>query len=291
TLAEILEKDEDLEFANTMVQNLNIILITAPELADLRKRLKSVDSRYYEHAVALLQSFAEFEITVNLLIQVDKLVQLIESPVFTYLRLQLLEPERYPHLFKCLYGLLMLLPQSTAFATLRNRLTSVSSMGFIHLVPKIPYSGALPTSSSVSGLNTSSRNKSAVSSTSGNASAHSSYGGSGPSNNHHPEGPRFPELLSHFRAVQGRHERSRRQAVQALLRLNTYGNHSGLAGTAHYSQQQQYLAQHQQKHQRKQQQQLEHQQLQQQVQQQQQLYDAQNTDSIGGGATGAAGAS
>lgn len=45
TLAEILEKDEDLEFANTMVQNLNIILITAPELADLRKRLKSVDSR------------------------------------------------------------------------------------------------------------------------------------------------------------------------------------------------------------------------------------------------------
>jgi len=113
---------------------------------------------------------AEFEITVNLLIQVDKLVQLIESPVFTCkvhlgmrgkedvsssmyslglsvlhfpwmfflvdLRLQLLEPERYPHLFKCLYGLLMLLPQSTAFATLRNRLTSVSSMGFIHLVPK-----------------------------------------------------------------------------------------------------------------------------------------------------------
>lgn len=53
------------------------------------------------------------------------------------LRLQLLEPERYPHLFKCLYGLLMLLPQSTAFATLRNRLTSVSSMGFIHLVPKM----------------------------------------------------------------------------------------------------------------------------------------------------------
>lgn len=44
-LAEILEKDEDLEFANTMVQNLNIILITAPELADLRKRLKTVDSR------------------------------------------------------------------------------------------------------------------------------------------------------------------------------------------------------------------------------------------------------
>ncbi|KAF9426961.1 hypothetical protein BGZ94_005732 [Podila epigama] len=314
TLAEILEKDEDLEFANTMVQNLNIILITAPELADLRKRLKSVDSRdgqalfsvlyrswchnpvstfalclmahYYEHAVALLQSFAEFEITVNLLIQVDKLVQLIESPVFTYLRLQLLEPERYPHLFKCLYGLLMLLPQSTAFATLRNRLTSVSSMGFIHLVPKISHSGSqntLPASTSVSGLN-SSRNKGAASTGSGNALAnHGSFGGG--HSNFHPEGPRFPELLSHFRAVQSRHERSRRQAVQALLRLNTYGNnHSGLTGTAHYNQQQQYLQQHQQRNQRKHLQNLEHQQLQQQVQQQQQLHDAQtqNNSSFGG---------
>ncbi|KAI1306433.1 hypothetical protein EDD11_004764 [Mortierella claussenii] len=300
TLAEILEKDEDLEFANTMVQNLNIILITAPELADLRKRLKTVDSRdgqalftvlykswchnpvstfalclmaqYYEHAVALLQSFAEFEITVNLLIQVDKLVQLIESPVFTYLRLQLLEPERYPHLFKCLYGLLMLLPQSTAFATLRNRLTSVSSMGFIHLVPKIPSTGgvhgSLPSSNSASGVTGSARTKASSSITP------SSYGATSHHANHHPEGPRFPELLSHFKAVQGRHERSRRQAVQALLRLNTYGNSSsGLVGTAHYSQQQQYYQQHQQKHQRKHQQQLEHQQLQQQVQQQQQLYD------------------
>jgi vacuole morphology and inheritance protein 14 len=45
TLADILEKDKGLEFASTIIQNLNIILITAPELADLRKRLKSVDSR------------------------------------------------------------------------------------------------------------------------------------------------------------------------------------------------------------------------------------------------------
>jgi vacuole morphology and inheritance protein 14 len=56
--------------------------------------------------------------------------------LFIDLRLQLLEPEKHPHLFKCLYGILMLLPQSSAFATLRNRLNSVSSMGFLHLVPK-----------------------------------------------------------------------------------------------------------------------------------------------------------
>ncbi|TDZ28056.1 Protein VAC14-like protein [Colletotrichum spinosum] len=91
----------------------------------------------YEQAYNLLQIFAELEMTVNILIQIDKLVQLIESPVFTYLRLQLLEPEKYPHLYKCLYGLLMLLPQSSAFAALKNRLNSVSSIGYLHIAPKV----------------------------------------------------------------------------------------------------------------------------------------------------------
>jgi hypothetical protein len=37
----------------------------------------------YEHASNLLQIFAELELTVSLLVQIDKLVMLIESPVFT----------------------------------------------------------------------------------------------------------------------------------------------------------------------------------------------------------------
>ncbi|KAL7269478.1 hypothetical protein RUND412_007860 [Rhizina undulata] len=170
TLAEILEKDEDVEFASIMVQNLNNNLITAPELADLRKRLRSLDTKdgqtffvtlfkswchnavatfslcllaqAYEQASNLLQIFAELEITVSLLIQVDKLVQLLESPVFTYLRLQLLEPEKYPYLYKCLYGLLMLLPQSSAFAALKNRLNSVSAIGYLHVAPRANTSNA-----------------------------------------------------------------------------------------------------------------------------------------------------
>ncbi|KAI0399097.1 vacuolar protein 14 C-terminal Fig4p binding-domain-containing protein [Xylaria palmicola] len=164
TLAETIEKEEDLEFASIMVQNLNNNLITAPELADLRKRLRNLETKEgqmffvalfrswcynavatfslcllaqaYEAAYNLLQIFAELEMTVNILIQIDKLVQLIESPVFTYLRLQLLEPEKYPYLYKCLYGLLMLLPQSSAFAALKNRLNSVSAIGFLHTGPR-----------------------------------------------------------------------------------------------------------------------------------------------------------
>ncbi|GAB1317262.1 putative enzyme activator VAC14 [Madurella fahalii] len=164
TLADCIEKEEDVEFASIMVQNLNNNLITAPELAELRKRLRNLETKdgqtffvalfrswcynavatfslcllaqAYEQAYNLLQIFAELEMTVNMLIQIDKLVQLLESPVFTYLRLQLLEPERYPHLYKCLYGLLMLLPQSSAFAALKNRLNSVSSIGYLHIAPR-----------------------------------------------------------------------------------------------------------------------------------------------------------
>ncbi|KAG1838208.1 vacuolar protein 14 C-terminal Fig4-binding domain-containing protein [Suillus subalutaceus] len=142
---------------------LNMILITLPE--QFRKRLKGLETRQdgqalfttlyrswchnaiavfslcmlaqdYEHASNLLSAGADLEITVPLLIQVDKLVQLIKSPVFTYLHLQLLEPERYPYLFKCLYGLLMLLPQSTSFVSLHSRLNGVNSAGFLHIAPK-----------------------------------------------------------------------------------------------------------------------------------------------------------
>lgn len=45
TLADCLDRDEDVEFTSIMVQNLNNNLITAPELADLRKRLRNLDSR------------------------------------------------------------------------------------------------------------------------------------------------------------------------------------------------------------------------------------------------------
>ncbi|KAI9877244.1 MAG: hypothetical protein M1830_004453 [Pleopsidium flavum] len=174
TLADCLEKDEDVEFASIMVQNLNNNLITAPELADLRKRLRNLETRdgqtffvalfrswchnavatfslcllaqAYEQAYNLLQIFAELEMTINMLIQIDKLVQLLESPVFTYLRLQLLEPEKYPHLYKCLYGLLMLLPQSSAFAALKNRLNSVSAIGYLHIAPRAYVSSTMSSS-------------------------------------------------------------------------------------------------------------------------------------------------
>ncbi|KAK3565129.1 hypothetical protein QTP86_033380, partial [Hemibagrus guttatus] len=153
SMADILLKEEDLKFASTMVQTLNTILLTSAELFQLRNQLKDLRTpescalfcclyrswchnpvatvslcfltQNYHHAYDLIQKFGDLEVTVDFLIEVDKLVQLIESPIFTYLRLQLLDVENNPYLIKALYGLLMLLPQSQAFQLLSQRLRCV----------------------------------------------------------------------------------------------------------------------------------------------------------------------
>lgn len=149
-LAEILLGRPDLRFAAHMVQTLNTILLTSTELFELRNRLKDLGTQEscglfcclyrswchnpvatislclltqnYEHTCSLLHLFSDLEVTVEFLTEIDKLVQLIESPIFTYLRLQLLDSPQQSFLVKSLYGLLMLLPQSEAFHTLRTRL-------------------------------------------------------------------------------------------------------------------------------------------------------------------------
>ncbi|KAG0465729.1 hypothetical protein HPP92_019893 [Vanilla planifolia] len=151
----MLEDENDLEFASIMVQALNVILLISYELTNLRELLKKalvnpsgkdlfvclysswchspmatislcLLAQAYDHASAVIHSLVEEDIDVKFLIQLDKLVRLLEAPVFVYLRLQLLEPGGYPWLLKALYGLLMLLPQqSAAFKILKARLKTV----------------------------------------------------------------------------------------------------------------------------------------------------------------------
>merc|ERR1711964_444840 len=85
-------------------------------------------AKAYEQAYALIRAFGEREITVSMMVQIDKLVQLLESPVFTYIRIALLEPAENPYLVKTLFGILMLLPQSSAFEDLHKRLKSVNTL-------------------------------------------------------------------------------------------------------------------------------------------------------------------
>mmetsp|Transcript_34679 Transcript_34679/g.70096 ORF Transcript_34679/g.70096 Transcript_34679/m.70096 type:complete len:1010 (-) Transcript_34679:3388-6417(-) len=177
------DENYSLEFVGTMVQTLNLILLTAAELHGLRSLLaksfakkgtgvvsslryseneetKAADddtavgarvfsalfhcwchnpvatfslcllAQAYDVAFALVKKFSELEVTVGFLMQVDKLVHLLESPVFIHLRLQLLDVEKpqHPYLLKSCYGLLMLVPQSDAFRSLNDRLATVCNL-------------------------------------------------------------------------------------------------------------------------------------------------------------------
>ncbi|XP_068192438.1 protein VAC14 homolog [Antennarius striatus] len=167
SMADILLREEDLKFASTMVQTLNTILLTSTELFQLRNQLKDLRTQEscalfcclyrswchnpvatvslcfltqnYKHAYELIQKFGDLEVTVDFLMEVDKLVQLIESPIFTYLRLQLLDVENNPYLIKALYGLLMLLPQSQAFQLLSHRLRCVPNPELMRTVDESKY--------------------------------------------------------------------------------------------------------------------------------------------------------
>ncbi|GMJ09645.1 hypothetical protein like AT2G01690 [Hibiscus trionum] len=170
-LSTILEGEADLDFACIMVQALNLILLTSSELSELRALLKQslvsaagkdlfvslyaswchspmaiislcLLAQTYQHASAVIQSLVEEDISAKFLVQLDKLIRLLETPIFSYIRLQLLEPGRYMWLLKALYGLLMLLPQkSSSFKRLRLRLKTVPPYSFNSDQLKLPSSG------------------------------------------------------------------------------------------------------------------------------------------------------
>lgn len=171
TVSEVLASYDEgkVEFLSSIVVTLNNILLTTQELAEFRKKLKNLDvykiedwnlfaslfqswchsppsalslcllSSNYELSYLIIKNLAELEVTFQLLTQLDILVQLLETPIFLKLRLQLLEPEKNPHLYKTLYGILMILPQSSTFTTLRNRLSSLP-----HIYPPSGMSSLCP---------------------------------------------------------------------------------------------------------------------------------------------------
>ncbi|XP_022907270.2 protein VAC14 homolog isoform X1 [Onthophagus taurus] len=156
TLAQILLIESNLKFASLMVEQLNFILLTSSELFELRTKLKNLDSQEscslfcclyktwchnpvatvalcflsqcYNHVCDLIMLFGDLEVTKNLLSEIDKLVRLIESPIFAYLRLELLKVPADECLVRALYGLLMLLPQTEAFQILQTRLSCIPSL-------------------------------------------------------------------------------------------------------------------------------------------------------------------
>ncbi|KAL9897553.1 protein VAC14 homolog [Glossina fuscipes fuscipes] len=158
TFSEIIaEEVTNLKFASVIVRLLNSILLTSSELFELRNVLRDIPSeksaklfkclylswchcpvstlslcllaQSYQHVSELVVLFADVEITLELLSEIDKLVQLIETPIFASLRLTLVSKANNcadaQYLAHALFGILMLLPQTDAFRMLKNRLQCV----------------------------------------------------------------------------------------------------------------------------------------------------------------------
>lgn len=127
SFAKILESEVDYDFAGIinnnstytkarMTQLLNLILLTSKECDILRSTLKSDNEFFenlyvcwchspvsvlslcllsgaYDNAAKIIELYtAEFEIDAEFLIQLDALVQLLESPSFTALRVKVYKP-------------------------------------------------------------------------------------------------------------------------------------------------------------------------------------------------------
>ena len=173
----------DLEFVSAFVQQMNHVLLNTEETKELRQLLKDCVSskiaRDNDHRKArlfhiLLHSFSHnlastislclwggayrtastflncidpLDINLIFLVEVDKLVEMLERPLFRHLHVRMLETDKNPSaegsgnmLFRTLKSLLMLVPQSTCYRILRDRLTTVSRFRQSALVrgPKKP---------------------------------------------------------------------------------------------------------------------------------------------------------
>ena len=154
SFAEILREERtDPKFAFNLVQKLNQILLTTQPLFGLRSRLGCDNdpemttlfhtlyyawchspiatitlcllTNNYRHANEIVVALSQTDINVDTLTQIDWIVQLIESPIFSSLRMRLLDVNNNQYLIQSLYGLLMILPQSEAYRKLSHRLDQV----------------------------------------------------------------------------------------------------------------------------------------------------------------------
>lgn len=84
-------------------------------------------------ASTFLQKIDPLDVSLMFYLEIDQLIDLIERPLFRHLHLRMLECEDDPHqegsgamLFRTLKSIMMLLPQSTSYMILKERLTSMA---------------------------------------------------------------------------------------------------------------------------------------------------------------------
>ena len=160
---------KDLAFVSNFAQQLGLVFFAAPETEQLRVEMKDCigfkgDSLRDEQRACLfhiilytfshsivatlsfclwggafltassfLQKIDPLDISLMFYLELDRLIDLIERPIFRHLHLRLLECEDDPYqegsgamLFRTLKSILMVLPQSTSYMILKERLSSTA---------------------------------------------------------------------------------------------------------------------------------------------------------------------
>ena len=154
--SEVLGDNKNYTIISKMVNYLNQYLISDPNGFNFRKSLINKENEKNNELFLKLYKIwsfnpislivfcvitEHFELTYNIILNIIKiqldneyyihlgqLVQLLESDLYDYIRIRLLEPTKNIYLIKALYGILMLLPQGQAFNVLSNRMCNVQAL-------------------------------------------------------------------------------------------------------------------------------------------------------------------
>ena len=90
------------------------------------------------------QSIDPLDMNLLFYLEIDQLIEMLERPIFRHLHLRMLESDDDPTregssamLFRCFKSLLMLLPQSTSYAILKDRLSAVGKFRQSSMLSKV----------------------------------------------------------------------------------------------------------------------------------------------------------
>jgi vacuole morphology and inheritance protein 14 len=158
--SDVLENNKNYTFISKMVNYLNQYLINEPNGVNFRKSLinKKDDENGDKNNELFLKMYKiwsfnpislivfcviteHFQLTYNIILNLIKvqldneyylhlgqLIQLLESNLYDYIRIRLLDPIKNIYLIKALYGILMILPQGQAYNILSNRMCNVEAL-------------------------------------------------------------------------------------------------------------------------------------------------------------------
>ncbi|AFZ79660.1 hypothetical protein BEWA_025090 [Theileria equi strain WA] len=146
-ITDCMKKEDNKEFLHKMVHSLNWTLLTSNEAEEFRNSLLTGERKTltrqlqdiwkqdlpsalsfalwtenYDLALQIVDKIPLHPLSVDFLVNLDKVVQLLDTRIFIRLRLHLLKPHKYPTLLKSLLGISMILPQNETNRSLIRRL-------------------------------------------------------------------------------------------------------------------------------------------------------------------------